>query len=91
MAIKLPDGKIARTLPEQVDKNMQDIAFLMNKKDFRIEVVEELPEEGEEGVLYLVPSDDPEQDNVYTEYIWTGTAFEMVGTTAIKTTLLSFN
>lgn len=83
MPIKLPNGKIARTIAEQVYKNMQDIAFLMNKKDFQILVVDELPEEGSENTLYLVPSDDPEQDNVYTEYIWTGTAFEMVGTTAI--------
>lgn len=83
MAIKLPNGKIARTIAEQVYKNMQDILFLMNKKDFQILVVDELPEEGSENTLYLVPSDDPEQDNVYTEYIWTGTAFEMVGTTAI--------
>ena len=83
MAIKLPNGKIARTIAEQVYKNMQDILFLMNKKDFQILVVEELPEEGSENTLYLVPSDDPEQDNVYTEYIWTGSAFEMVGTTAI--------
>lgn len=83
MPIKLPNGKIARTIAEQVYKNMKDIAFLMNKKDFQILVVEELPEEGSENTLYLVPSDDPEQGNVYTEYIWTGTAFEMVGTTAI--------
>lgn len=83
MAIKLPNGKIARTIAEQVYKNMQDIVFLMNKKDFQILVVDELPEEGQENTLYLVPSDDPEQHNVYTEYVWTGTAFEMVGTTAI--------
>lgn len=31
MAIKLPDGRIMRTLPEQVDKNMQDIASLNNE------------------------------------------------------------
>lgn len=83
MAIKLPNGKIARTIAEQVYKNMKDIAFLLSKKDFQILVVEELPEEGSENTLYLVPSDNPEQQNVYVEYIWTGTAFEMVGTTAI--------
>lgn len=31
MAIKLPDGRIMRTLPEQVDKNMQDIATINNE------------------------------------------------------------
>lgn len=31
MAIKLPDGRIMRTLPEQVDKNMQDIASINNE------------------------------------------------------------
>ena len=31
MAIKLPGGRIMRTLPEQVDKNMQDIASINNE------------------------------------------------------------
>ena len=31
MAIKLPNGRIMRTLPEQVDKNMQDIATINNE------------------------------------------------------------
>lgn len=37
MAIKLPDGKIARTLPEQVKKNMDDIVAI----DSEIEVIKE--------------------------------------------------
>ena len=31
MAIKLPDGKVARTLPEQVKKNMEDITAIDNE------------------------------------------------------------
>ena len=37
MAIKLPDGKVARTLPEQVKKNMEDITAI----DSEITVIKE--------------------------------------------------
>ena len=37
MAIKLPDGKVARTLPEQVKKNMEDITAI----DSEVEVIKE--------------------------------------------------
>ncbi len=83
MAIKLPDGRIMRTLPEQVDKNMQDIELLMNKGLLSAEVVDELPETGEPNVIYFVPSDDPSEQNVYDEYMWRDDAWEMVGKSTI--------
>lgn len=46
---------------------------------FRIEVVDTLPEEGENAVVYLVKETGEETKNLYEEYIWTGTAFELLG------------
>ena len=48
-------------------------------------VVESLPDvdEARKGVIYLVPSEDEEEDNIYEEYILTDSGFELIGTTAI--------
>lgn len=46
------------------------------------EVVQTLPSTGEAGVIYLVPNSGSGQ-NIYDEYIWTGTAFEKIGTTDV--------
>lgn len=42
--------------------------------------VDSLPATGEAGVIYLVPNSGSGQ-NVKDEYIWTGSAFEKIGTT----------
>lgn len=72
---------------EQVD------ALISVIPTFEVRVVIELPSplEGEFGVLYLVPSDDPEQQNVYNEFILVEMEidgapvkfWEQVGSTAI--------
>ena len=46
------------------------------------QIVEELPPTGEKGVIYL-KSNGGSGNNIYDEYIWTGTAFEKIGTTAV--------
>jgi hypothetical protein len=50
-----------------------------------------LPDVGETGILYLVPSDDPDTSNIYDEYIWTiqdGSTYgwEKIGTTDVDLT-----
>lgn len=54
---------------------------------FEAVVVEELPESGENGKIYLVPNDG-EVPDVYDEYIWIAstTRFELIGTTRITFT-----
>lgn len=57
------------------------------------EIVDELPQEGENGVIYLVPISGSSTPNVYEEYIWIGEEdpdthvvtyrFEKIGTTDI--------
>lgn len=78
-------NKEFRNLQEQVLKNAQDIEILKEKPNLSISIVEELPEVGQEGILYLVPSSDPELENAYDEYVWLpeSESFEMVGSTAI--------
>ncbi len=51
---------------------------------FRVEVVDTLPETGENGVLYLVPNSGA-GENIYDEYVWieSGERYEKIGTTEI--------
>lgn len=49
---------------------------------FQFQIVEELPGTGENGVIYLV-SNDGAGENIYNEYIWTGTRYEKIGTTDV--------
>ena len=88
MAIVYSNDKIYRNLQEQVLKNAQDIEILKEKPSLKIVIVEELPEVGEEGILYLVPKDpDPDTGDTdsYDEYVWLSESetYELVGTTAI--------
>lgn len=46
------------------------------------QIVEELPGTGEKGVIYLISNSGTGQ-NIYDEYIWTGTTFEKIGTTDV--------
>lgn len=46
-------------------------------------VVEQLPDTGEAGTIYLVSKEMEEEQNVYDEYIWVTDKFEQIGTTAV--------
>lgn len=49
---------------------------------FEYEVVTSLPSTGVKGKIYL-KSNNQGTNNVYEEYIWVNSAFEMIGTTAV--------
>lgn len=51
------------------------------------QIVDELPETGKEGVVYLVPNDH-ESPNAYDEYVYVDSAWEVVG--AIATDMVEF-
>lgn len=53
---------------------------------FSAEVVDELPSEGENGVIYLVPQEEVGDNNYYDEYIWVevDSSFEKIGSTEIN-------
>lgn len=62
----------------------EGISDLFSPTGLSFEVVEELPQSGEEGVIYLVPN----EDETYTEYIWISDEerFELIGTTDVDLT-----
>ena len=68
---------------EEVDKLISHI------HSFKVEIVDELPETGENNILYLVSKDPddknlnkPEGHNYYDEYVWIDTYFEYIGNTS---------
>lgn len=50
---------------------------------FDIQVVNELPETGQEHTIYFVPSPDSGLTNVKEEYMWISNQWELIGTTQI--------
>ncbi len=68
-------------------KTLQTFTIVADVKggaEFRVEVVDELPAKGENGVLYLVPNSGSGH-NIYDEYVWIESQekFEKIGTTEI--------
>jgi len=51
----------------------------------KFEIVDELPETGENGVIYLVPNGSTVETDIYEEYIWleSSSTFEKIGSTNI--------
>lgn len=49
----------------------------------RFQKVNELPAQGEENVIYLVPKATVLVDNIYDEYIWEDGSWELIGDTQI--------
>ena len=49
---------------------------------FEFQIVDELPGTGQKGVIYLISNSGTGQ-NIYDEYIWTGTGYEKIGTTDV--------
>lgn len=48
-----------------------------------IEIVQELPSSGEEHTIYLVPKQDASTGDVYNEYIYVDSEWELIGNTQI--------
>lgn len=65
---------------QDVDDAIADAVAGITEIDF--EVVQELPQSGEKGIIYLVSNSGSGQ-NIYDEYIWVNNAFEKIGTTAV--------
>lgn len=76
-------NKEFRNIQEQVLKNAQDIEVLKGRPLLEIKIVDELPETGEAGILYLVPVEESGEDNLYEEYVWVEGAWELIGSANI--------
>lgn len=68
---------------------MDMMSYLMGRnsggggKGAKIEVVTELPETGEANVIYLVPKQDEDENNVFDEYLYVNDEWELIGSTDI--------
>lgn len=77
---KIDDNTISETSTYSSSKIEDKISQIVG---FKIVIVSQLPQTGEEQTLYLVPSTDPSDANLYNEYMWVDGAWEMVGSTTI--------
>lgn len=50
---------------------------------FTIKKVSELPETGQDNIIYLVPNTNGDENNIYDEYLWLDGKWEPIGTTRI--------
>lgn len=67
----------------EVDTKLGDIeSALDDLVGFSISIVQELPQSGESGVIYLVDSGSGIARDLYNEYIWTGTDYEKLGSSS---------
>lgn len=71
-------------LHERIDEILRELGKIVQ---ISYSVVEELPEVGELGVIYLIKVESSEEDNVYEEYIFLGEGseghFELIGSTRV--------
>lgn len=56
---------------------------ISNTAQFSISIVDELPLIGDSKVIYFVPKQDAEQNDVFDEYMWINSDWEFIGTTQI--------
>ena len=49
-----------------------------------IKIVDSLPETGNSKYIYLISADITENNNYYNEFLWTGSAYEKIGSTKIN-------
>ena len=70
-----------RTAREDADAALDAKIEAIETLKFR--VVDELPETGEAGIIYLVPKEG-ETPDVYDEYIWVDGSYEKIGSTEVK-------
>ena len=74
-----PDGKTVRViLPESM---VLDFSLGVGFKPL---IVEELPQEGDPRVIYLVPAETEQEGNIYDEYMYIENKWECIGSTAVS-------
>lgn len=57
------------------------LSLIQSSSKLKKEIVTALPTTGKEDVIYLIKDKDGQTGNVYTEYLWIGGAFEVIGST----------
>lgn len=81
-------GDQVSAIEEKIPESASSTNQLVTKNEvlalptFTYMVVNELPETGEEKIIYLVPKAG-EGNDVHDEYIWVNGGYELIGTTAV--------
>lgn len=60
-----------------------EVAKALAGAGIKIKILDNLPESGEEMVLYFIKSEKEEETNIYEEYMWVNNKWELIGTTKI--------
>lgn len=60
------------------------INTLSNFASFSYSIVSALPAVGSTNVIYFVPTDDPEYNNAYDEYVYIDGAYEKIASTKVN-------
>lgn len=71
----------AKTIVGAINELESDVSILKQKGIYK--VLEELPQEGQVNIIYLVPRQDTLDKNIKDEYMWIDGKWESVGTTSI--------
>lgn len=77
---KAVDDLVNYYTKSDIDGKVEDLEGKISAiPKFKISVVSQLPDSGEEATIYLVSNGGSESQNLYVEYIWTGSAYEKLG------------
>ncbi len=75
----------------EVDEKLELIQGALDSLvGFEAKIVEELPPTGEDGVMYLVLSEEGVEQDIYNEYIYVNGKFEKIGNTAVEVDLSGY-
>ncbi len=66
------------------------ISSIAPEGTIKFTIVAELPETGEESVIYLLPTTENQDQNLYDEYIYTNGAWEKIGSAAVEVDLTDY-
>jgi len=79
------DGKIKQYIGSYTYSQAEVQALISAIKTIQVQVVQTLPpvSEGQTNIIYLVPKSSAGTNNSYFEYVFTGTAYELIGDTEV--------
>lgn len=76
------DASVLAAARAEIDTLRTQVAGIAQ---FRTEIVNQLPQVGEYGVIYMVPKalEEQTEDDLYNEYLWNGSTFDFIGAPSI--------
>ena len=80
--IDAKDASVLAAARAEIDTLRTQVAGIAQ---FRTQIVNQLPQVGEYGVIYMVPKalEEQTEDDLYNEYLWNGSGFDFIGAPSI--------